>query len=121
MDSCKLSLKNMIFYGHHGVYSFEKEFGQRIEVDVELWADFSVAVKTDNLDAAISYVDVYKTVKNIVEDESYNLIEGMAVAISERIRADYDVSKVTVRVRKPQPPVGGLMDSAEFEICLKKE
>jgi dihydroneopterin aldolase len=116
MDWDKLSLKNMIFYGHHGVYAAEKELGQRIEIDVDLWTDFLRAARTDDLNAAISYVDIYSTVKDIVEKESFNLIEAMTLAICERIRDSYDVRKVTVRVRKPQPPVGGLMDSAEVEI-----
>ncbi|HBE80525.1 MAG TPA: dihydroneopterin aldolase, partial [Firmicutes bacterium] len=117
----KLSLKNMIFYGHHGVYPAEKELGQRIEVDVDLWTDFLRAAGTDDLSAAISYVDIYSTVKDTLERESYNLIEAMAVAICERIRDGYDVRKVTVRVRKPQPPVGGLMDSAEVEISRESD
>jgi 7,8-dihydroneopterin aldolase/epimerase/oxygenase len=121
MDGDKLSLKNMIFYGHHGVYQAEKQFGQRIEVDVDLWADFSRAARTDDINAAVSYADVYETVKNIVEKESFNLIEAMALAICERIREGYNVPKVTVRVRKPQPPVDGLMDSAEFEICRESK
>jgi dihydroneopterin aldolase len=116
MDSGKLSLRNMIFYGHHGVYPVEKELGQRIEVDVDLWTDFSQATRTDNLDATISYVDIYAIVKNIVEQGSYNLIEAMALAVRDRIMAIYKLQKVIVRVRKPQPPVGGLMDTVEFEI-----
>ena len=117
MGTCKLSLKNMVFYGHHGVYPVEKELGQRIEVDVDLWADFSQAGSTDDLATTINYVDVYAMVKNIVEQGSYDLIEAMALAIRNQIRDAYEPQKVTVRVRKPQPPVGGLMDTVEFEIC----
>jgi dihydroneopterin aldolase len=117
MGSGKLSLKNMIFYGHHGVYPVEKEFGQRIEVDVDLWADFLQACSTDVLAKTINYVDIYNMVKDIVEQRSYDLIEAMALAISNQVRDTYEPQKVTVRVRKPQPPVGGLMDTVEFEIC----
>ena len=117
MDVCKLSLKNMIFYGHHGVYSFEKEFGQRIEVDVEVWADFMTAAHSDNLDATINYVGIYNLVRETVEKESFDLIEGLTQAICDRITGKYPLRKILVRVRKPQPPAGGLMDCAEFEIC----
>ena len=86
MGSGKLSLKNMVFYGHHGVYPVEKEFGQRIEVDVDLWADFSQASSTDVLAKTINYVDIYGIVKDIVEQGSYDLIEAMALAISNQVR-----------------------------------
>jgi dihydroneopterin aldolase len=117
----KLALKNMIFYGHHGVYPAEKELGQRIEVDVELWADFLQAAKNDKLDATINYVVLYDTVRGIVEQESYDLIEAMTQAICERISDCNEVQKVIVRVRKPQPPAGGLMDAMEFEICHERK
>jgi dihydroneopterin aldolase len=121
MGWCKLALKNMIFYGYHGVYPAEKELGQRIEVDVELWADFLQAVQNDKLDATINYVIIYNMVRDIVEQESYDLIEAMTQAICERISDCNEVQKVIVRVRKPQPPAGGLMDAVEFEICHERE
>jgi 7,8-dihydroneopterin aldolase/epimerase/oxygenase len=117
MDCCKLCLKNMIFYGHHGVYPFEKEFGQRIEVDVELWADFFPAAQNDDLDATFNYVGIYNIVKGVVEQKSFDLIEALTQALCEGISACYPLQKIMVRVRKPQPPAGGLMDSLEFEIC----
>ncbi len=117
MDCCKLSLKNMVFYGHHGVYSFEKEYGQRIEVDVELWADFTEAAHKDNIEKAINYVGVYETVQDVVEKQSFDLIEGLTQSICDQVAGRYGVHKIIVRVRKPQPPAGGLIDTVEFEIC----
>jgi dihydroneopterin aldolase len=120
MDSCKLSLKNMIFYGHHGVYSFEKEFGQRIEVDLELWADFFEAAHKDNIDNALNYVSVYDVVRDVVEKQSFDLIEGLSQAICDQVAGKYSFQKIIVRVRKPQPPAGGLIDTVEFEICRER-
>lgn len=117
MPTTKLRLKNMVFCGHHGVYAEERALGQKIEVDVELGADFRQAGKTDNLDLTIDYSKVYQLVKTVVETEQYNLIEAIAAAILARIRGAYSVPQITVRVRKPQPPVGGVVDTVEFEIC----
>ncbi|MGD9154174.1 MAG: dihydroneopterin aldolase [Bacillota bacterium] len=112
----KLRLKNMVFYGHHGVYAAERDLGQKIEVDVELSSDFRPAGKADDLDLTINYSKVYQLVKRVVETEQYNLIEAIAAAILAKIRGAYSVHQVTVRVRKPQPPVGGVLDTVEFEI-----
>jgi dihydroneopterin aldolase len=121
MDWYKLALKNMIFYGHHGVYPAEKELGQRIEVDVDLWADFLAAAQNDNLDATINYVEIYNIVKKTVEQESYDLIEAITGVICERIMNYPGVRKAVVRVRKPQPPAGGLMDAVEFELGRERQ
>lgn len=116
MSSAKLTLKNMVFYGYHGVFAAEKELGQRIEVDVELETDFLNAGRTDDLDSTVNYVDIYTIVKDIVEEGEYNLIEGIATAILDQITDSFDLEQVTVRVRKPHPPLGGVIDTVEFEL-----
>jgi dihydroneopterin aldolase len=112
----KLLLKNMVFYGHHGVYAAERELGQKIEVDVELYSDFCAAGADDDLGRTVNYPEVYAMVKEIVETGQYNLIEAIATAVLKRVTAAYQLERVTVRVRKPQPPVGGLMDAVEYEV-----
>ena len=116
----KLTLKNMIFYGHHGVYPSEKELGQSIEVDVELEANLVKAGEQDDLLLTINYVDIYLIVKKIVEKDQYNLIEAIGTEIINRIITHVGVlnemTKITIKVRKPHPPVGGFMDAIEFEI-----
>lgn len=116
MSSAKLSLKNMIFYGFHGVYPAEKELGQRIEVDLDMFADFERAGRADDLNSTVNYASVYNMVKEIVEKESYDLIEGIALAICDRVLGGFPLDRITVRVRKPRPPLGGLLDTVEFEI-----
>lgn len=116
MAVTRLFLKNMVFYGHHGVYAAERELGQKIEVDLELFADFTVAGSRDDLAQTVNYQEVYLMVKQIVETEPFNLIEALGAAILKQVLAAFPVDRVTVRVRKPQPPVGGLLETVEFEI-----
>jgi dihydroneopterin aldolase len=116
MNSTKLTLKNMVFFGYHGVYDEERKLGQQIEVDVELVSDLIDAGLKDDLELTVNYVDVYETVRKIVETEQFCLIEGMALAILNRLGEKYILKSITVRVRKPQPPVGGVIEAAEFEI-----
>jgi dihydroneopterin aldolase len=117
----KLSLNNMVFYGHHGVFAAERELGQTIEVDIELYSDFGAAGETDDLKRTVNYPEVYAIVKTIVETEGYNLIEAIAAAVLQRVAAAYQLDRVTVRVRKPHPPAGGLMDAVEYEITNTRD
>ncbi len=116
MNSTKLLLKNMIFFGYHGVYPEERKLGQKIEVDVEMVSDLNDACLKDDLQLTVNYMEVYELVRKIVETEQFYLIEGMAMAILNRLGENYNLKKITVRVRKPQPPVGGLVEAAEFEV-----
>lgn len=116
MAADRLILQNMIFYGYHGVFAAEKELGQRFEVDTELYLDLRQAGINDDLEATINYVEVYTLVKELVEERAFNLLEALAEAIADALLAAYALEEVVVRVRKPQPPVGGLMDYFGVEI-----
>lgn len=116
MASGKITLKNMVFYAYHGVFSAEKEMGQKFHVDVELKGDFTPAATSDDFEIALNYVDVYTLVKDIVEEREFNLIEALARAIADEILSAYDIEEVTVRVRKPGAAIGGVLDYVEVEI-----
>ena len=45
----KLTLKNLVFYGYHGVQDFEKELGGRFEVDVQITYPFRSEEHTSEL------------------------------------------------------------------------
>lgn len=111
-----LRLKNMIFFGHHGLSPEEKKVGQRIEVDVELYLDLAPVGRTDNLAQGVNYTRVYELVREIVEKKSFSLLEAVAENLAAAILASFPVAWVVIRVRKPSPPVGGIMAGAEVEI-----
>lgn len=112
----RVSLRNMAFFGYHGVFGAERELGQRFEVDVDLYMDASAAAREDDLELAVNYVDVYAIVKQVMEGQPYNLIEAVAGAMAEQILDGFAVEQVTVRVRKPSVALGGLLDCTEVEL-----
>lgn len=116
----RLTLKNLVFYGYHGVFAAEKELGQRFEVDVDMYGDYPGSRGIDDLETAVNYVDVYTLVKDIVEEREYNLVEALGAAIAEEIAGAFGIHKVTVRVRKPHAPIGGAMDYVEFETTRER-
>jgi len=114
--SDRLVLNNMVFYGYHGVYDGERELGQRIEVDLELYFDLKPAGSTDDLELSLDYVEIYTIAKDIVEERQFNLIKAMAEAIAGEILSAYTIDQIVVRIRKPLPPTGGIMDYVEAEV-----
>ncbi|MDI9475806.1 MAG: dihydroneopterin aldolase [Natronincolaceae bacterium] len=116
----KILMNGMMFYGYHGVLEEEKELGQRFIVDVILYTDLKKAGKTDNLDCTVNYKEVYETIKRIVEDERYNLLEALAERICEDIlRLFGTVLKVNVKIKKPETPVAGIFDY--FAVQIERE
>jgi dihydroneopterin aldolase len=109
-------LANMQFQGRHGYYDYEKLNPQPFEVDVELRLNLQPAGVDDDLEKSVDYGKVYAAVRQIVESTSYHLLEALAEAISHELLADFDVTEVTVRVRKPEVQLGGPLDYAGVEI-----
>lgn len=116
MKGDRITLKNMVFYGYHGVFEGERELGQKFEVDVELITDLAIPGQSDDLEQSINYVDVYTIVQEIVQERTYNLIEAVAESIAGEILSAYSVKYIIVRVRKPGVSMGGILDYVEVEI-----
>ena len=116
-----IRLHNMQFYGYHGVSESEKHLGGKFEVDVEMKTNLQEAFASDNLESTIDYEAIYKTVDNCVKNDNYYLIESLANSIAIEILAQFSVSEITVRVRKPHAPINGMLDTVEVEISRKKE
>jgi len=112
----KVSLKNMVFYGYHGVAEQEKILGGRFEVDLSLDFDMTSAIISDHLSDTISYVDLYKLVHDVVTNSKYFLIEALAGKIIKEVFRNFNPTKVYIKIRKPGAPVKGVLDTVEVEL-----
>ena len=105
--SDKIILRGMTFYGFHGVNAEEKALGQTYLVDCEVTLDLSKSGTSDNLTDTVSYTDIYKTVRFIIEGESKNLLETLAESIANKIIDEFEITSIKVTLMKPNPPIKG--------------
>ncbi|MEE1132827.1 MAG: dihydroneopterin aldolase [Caryophanon sp.] len=113
-----IHVRDMQFYGYHGVLIEETRLGQRFRATVSLAVNIEEAGKTDDLDKTVSYVGVYELCKEIIEGTPYKLIEAVAETIATRILADYEgqVFGCRVEIMKPDPPIPGHYKEVAVEI-----
>lgn len=111
-----LRLLNMQFYAHHGLFPEENALGQRFAVDVEMHADLSAAGRSDAVADTVDYTAVYALVEQVVTGQRFRLVEALAEHIARAIGETFAPVDLTVRVRKPHPPVAGHLDGLEVEI-----
>ena len=116
-----IRLKNMQFYGFHGVDESEKKLGGRFEVDVELNLSLNSSCFSDDLEDTIDYESVYKIVESCVKRDKFYLIEALANSIAKDILNNHDLESILVRVRKPNAPLNGVLDTVEVEIERKQK
>ena len=111
-----IRLRNATFYAYHGVLTNEQASGGKFEVDVDLFGDFSTAAQSDRLKDAVDYEKVYQSIKSLVLERRFFLIESLGTQIAIKILETFSkIRRVNVRVRKHAPQVGGVVDFVEFE------
>lgn len=95
-----IRLEGLAVFGHHGARPYEKEAGQRLDVDLELEPLTDQAERSDRLADAVDYDALYRTVREAVEGKSYHLLEALAAALADDILRRFAVRRVHVRIAK---------------------
>jgi 7,8-dihydroneopterin aldolase/epimerase/oxygenase len=112
----QIHLKNMAFYGYHGVFPEEGKLGQRFLVDVSLTYDMLYAAKSDNVEDAVDYSKIFEICKLNLEQGRVKLLETLCDRLlDEVLRECPKVLSVKVMIKKPSVPIQGVLDYAAVE------
>jgi len=84
-----------------GVYDWEREIEQALTFSVDMAADVAKAASRDDLRDALDYSAVADTVKTVVIEGKFRLIESAAERVAQRLIADFGLAWVRVEVVKP--------------------
>ena len=84
-----------------GCYDWERSVKQRLEIDLELTADFGLAAQTDDLCHALDYAAISEHVMSFVSTSQFELLEALSKAIIDEIFDRWPVGEVTVHINKP--------------------
>ena len=97
----------------------EKVNPQRFLFTVKVDTDFALAESTDDLDNTVSYSAVKKVVKKVAEENSFDLIETLAMRVCKAVILSFPLAqKVSVKVKKPDAPMSGNFDYVAVETSL---
>ncbi len=116
-----IRIRNAVFYAYHGVMKDEQNLGGKFEIDVDMYGDFLPAAESDSLKKTVDYEKVYAFIGTTVLEKKYFLLESLAHIIARGLlREFFNLEVVTVRIRKPHPPVRGVVDYVEVEISEQR-
>mgnify|MGYP001204036850 FL=1 len=107
MSQDRIILSGLRFYGYHGVHPEERTLGQIFVLDLEIGLDLSPAARTDDPSQTVNYSEVYKDLRDVVQGNSYKLIETLAQKVAEVVLCRDKVLWVRVTVKKPAAPIHG--------------
>lgn len=118
----KVRIHNMMFYGFHGYYEYEREQGQKFFFDVELKVNNENMIDTDSINDGVDTARVYEFVKEVSENKRFQLLASLGGHIADKLLEKFaHVDEVVVRIRKPSVPISGPIDYVEVEVTRQRK
>ncbi|MFH1312854.1 MAG: dihydroneopterin aldolase [Candidatus Eisenbacteria bacterium] len=117
----KITIEGINVLGHHGVDEAERQVGQRLIIDLELYLDLADAIAGDDLRKTVNYEAVCTLVERIAGDEEFLLLESLAADIAARVLEKFRPVEVMVRVKKVNLPIATGVASIAVEIRRLRE
>ena len=111
----KIIITDLVATGVIGVEHPERDSAQGLRINLTLYKDLSTAGKSDQLAHTVSYSTVAKSVRQLVANTSYHLVEALADQIVEMLLETYPIDGVLVRVEKPRFVMGTESVGIEIE------
>lgn len=100
-----IELTGIRCYGYTGYLDEERVLGQWFEVDATLWVDLAAAGNSDRIEETLDYRQTIAAIQKLVETSKFALIERLAEAIAQSILEAERVTRVKVRLSKPNAPI----------------
>ncbi len=98
-------LTGITAHAYHGVFSFEREAGQKFVLDVGYEVDTRPAARSDAVEDTVSYADVADALHQVLISEPANLVETVAERMAAAALSFPGVRAATVVLHKPEAPV----------------
>ncbi|AYC30673.1 dihydroneopterin aldolase [Paenisporosarcina cavernae] len=113
-----IHVKDMEFWGNHGVFPEETRLGQRFRLSVSLALSLKEAGELDDLNKSVNYGDVFMRCERIMEGSPVKLLETLAETVANDLLTTYKglVEGCRVEVIKPDPPIPGHYKEVSVEI-----
>lgn len=112
----RLTVHALKLMAHIGVTEEERREPQRLEIDVDLYADLEEAGRTGDLGFTIDYRQVADGLRGLLEGRPWHLVEAAARASLDFLFERFpSAGRAVVRVRKYVLP-----DTAHVEIEMER-
>ncbi|MEX1032079.1 MAG: dihydroneopterin aldolase [Cellvibrionaceae bacterium] len=86
-----------------GVYEWEKRNKQTLIFDIEVEADISKAIETDELQYTLDYKAMADRLTEYAANNHFNLVEALAERVAGILQQEFGATWVRLRVAKPGP------------------
>jgi dihydroneopterin aldolase len=112
-----ISIKALKLTTKIGVYPFEREIDQTLLVHAEFATQAALIAETDDLNHAIDYDALSKTMKQFARDSHYKLIETFAEKLSQTCFAQFPITWLKLDIQK----IGAIQGAQGVSITIQRQ
>ena len=95
-------VKNLILNAYVGIYPKEKKKKQKVRFNIEVTAKDNIKIE-NKISNFISYDDIIKNVKKVLNKAHIPLVENMAEQIAKICLKDKRILKIKIKIEKLEP------------------
>ena len=116
-----IKVENIRVFANHGCLTEETKIGSDYRVDLKVSADLQTSAMSDLLSDTVDYVFLNRIVREEMVKPTH-LLETVAKRIVTRILGEEKrVQKVTVKISKLNPPIGGDVEMVTIKMTEKRK
>ena len=83
-----------------GIYAWERQVPQTVQLDLEIGLSHSRACHTDDVADSINYAEVAQRIRDTITQRDFNLVEALAEHIAQLVITEFGAPWVKVCVTK---------------------
>lgn len=99
-----------------GIYPWERNVAQTIQLDLELALPTSRACQTDNFEDALDYALIVQRINETLSQKHFSLLEALAEHIAQIILTEFKSPWVKVSVAK----LGTIRGVKKLGVCIER-
>ena len=112
-----IRLRDLMIFPRLGVAEIEKEWVQKVSLDLELHLDLSEAASSDDVRRTVDYEKVYRRVREVSDARKFHLLESLAGEIASMVLREFGgVQRAVIRIRKANLPFDANLSCVEVEM-----
>ena len=93
-------LRNLRIETIIGIFDWERKDKQTVFFDIEMATDVNKAAASDDIDDALDYKSISKSIISFVEKSEFQLVETLAVKVAELIMTEFNISWLRLSLNK---------------------
>lgn len=121
MSTDKIIIKGLHCSVRVGVKKEEQEVRRNCEIDLKIYFDLSTAGKSDDLDQTVNYSKIIHLIHDLSGEVTYKLMEAFAYRLFSEIFSHTAAKKISMRVKKMNPPIEGRFEYVGVEMTRSRE